>query len=120
MFGCNCMWHWLGVFKEFYCIPATLTLFCGVSVLMPPAPSLCVCPHSWGRWKDILTHGRFKWQLAERDMEVLCRALLVYCVRHYMGDDKIKSFIWDLITPAKDGHKQDLQNHSGEKLTNIP
>uniref|UniRef100_A0A674D0P4 Chromodomain helicase DNA binding protein 6 n=1 Tax=Salmo trutta TaxID=8032 RepID=A0A674D0P4_SALTR len=67
----------------------------------------------WGRWKDILTHGRFKWQLAERDMEVLCRALLVYCVRHYMGDDKIKSFIWDLITPAKDGHKQDLQNHSG-------
>uniref|UniRef100_A0A6Q2X7V5 DNA helicase n=1 Tax=Esox lucius TaxID=8010 RepID=A0A6Q2X7V5_ESOLU len=67
----------------------------------------------WGRWKDILTHGRFKWQLAERDMEVLCRALLVYCVRHYKGDDKIKSFIWDLITPAKDGHKQDLQNHSG-------
>uniref|UniRef100_A0A4W5NA66 Uncharacterized protein n=1 Tax=Hucho hucho TaxID=62062 RepID=A0A4W5NA66_9TELE len=67
----------------------------------------------WGRWKDILTHGRFKWQLAERDMEVLCRALLVYCVRHYLGDDKIKSFIWDLITPAKDGHKQDLQNHSG-------
>uniref|UniRef100_A0A8C7HP47 Chromodomain helicase DNA binding protein 6 n=1 Tax=Oncorhynchus kisutch TaxID=8019 RepID=A0A8C7HP47_ONCKI len=67
----------------------------------------------WGRWKDILTHGRFKWQLAEHDMEVLCRALLVYCVRHYMGDDKIKSFIWDLITPAKDGHKQDLQNHSG-------
>ncbi|XP_045079926.1 chromodomain-helicase-DNA-binding protein 6-like isoform X7 [Coregonus clupeaformis] len=67
----------------------------------------------WGRWKDILTHGRFKWQLSERDMEVLCRALLVYCLRHYKGDDKIKSFIWDLITPAKDGHKQDLQNHSG-------
>uniref|UniRef100_A0A674AXS6 Chromodomain helicase DNA binding protein 6 n=1 Tax=Salmo trutta TaxID=8032 RepID=A0A674AXS6_SALTR len=67
----------------------------------------------WGRWKDILTHGRFKWQLAECDIEVLCRSLLVYCVRHYKGDDKIKSFIWDLITPAKDGHKQDLQNHSG-------
>lgn len=87
---------------------------------MPPAQSLCVCSHSWGRWKDILTHGRFKWQLAEHDMEVLCRALLVYCVRHYMGDDKIKSFIWDLITPAKDGHKQDLQNHSGERFTYIP
>jgi hypothetical protein len=79
-----------------------------------------VCSHSWGRWKDILTHGRFKWQLAECDIEVLCRSLLVYCVRHYKGDDKIKSFIWDLITPAKDGHKQDLQNHSGETLTNIP
>uniref|UniRef100_A0A8C2AIW1 Chromodomain helicase DNA binding protein 6 n=1 Tax=Cyprinus carpio TaxID=7962 RepID=A0A8C2AIW1_CYPCA len=60
----------------------------------------------WGRWKDILNHGRFKWHLTERDMEVLCRALLVYCVRHYKGDDKIKSFIWDLITPTKDGHNQ--------------
>ncbi|TRZ01219.1 hypothetical protein DNTS_006047 [Danionella cerebrum] len=67
----------------------------------------------WGRWKDILNHGRFKWHLSERDMEVLCRALLVYCLRHYKGDDKIKSFIWDLITPTQDGHNQALQNHSG-------
>ncbi|KAM9483665.1 chromodomain-helicase-DNA-binding protein 6 isoform 2-T2 [Clarias gariepinus] len=67
----------------------------------------------WGRWKDILNHGRFKWHLTERDMEVLCRALLAYCVRHYRGDDKIKSFIWDLITPTKDGHNQALNNHSG-------
>ncbi|XP_035634368.1 chromodomain-helicase-DNA-binding protein 6 isoform X1 [Oncorhynchus keta] len=74
----------------------------------------------WGRWKDILTHGRFKWQLAECDIEVLCRSLLVYCVRHYKGDDKIKSFIWDLITPAKDGHKQDLQNHSAGLSAPVP
>ncbi|XP_023651099.1 chromodomain-helicase-DNA-binding protein 6 isoform X1 [Paramormyrops kingsleyae] len=67
----------------------------------------------WGRWKDILTHGRFKWHLSEHDMELLCRALLVYCVRHYKGDDQIKSFIWDLITPTKDGHDQALVNHSG-------
>ncbi|KAM9361231.1 chromodomain-helicase-DNA-binding protein 6 [Symphorus nematophorus] len=67
----------------------------------------------WGRWKDILNHGRFKWHLAERDMEVICRALLVYCLRHYKGDDKIKSFIWDLITPSKEGQDQTLLNHSG-------
>ncbi|CAK6977756.1 chromodomain-helicase-DNA-binding protein 6 [Scomber scombrus] len=67
----------------------------------------------WGRWKDILNHGRFKWHLAERDMEVICRALLVYCLRHYKGDDKIKSFIWDLITPSKEGQDQALLNHSG-------
>uniref|UniRef100_A0A8C6Y6D7 Chromodomain helicase DNA binding protein 6 n=1 Tax=Naja naja TaxID=35670 RepID=A0A8C6Y6D7_NAJNA len=67
----------------------------------------------WGRWKDILTHGRFKWHLNEKDMEMICRALLVYCVRHYKGDEKIKSFIWDLITPTKDGQNQALQNHSG-------
>ncbi|XP_074525320.1 chromodomain-helicase-DNA-binding protein 6 isoform X2 [Halichoeres trimaculatus] len=67
----------------------------------------------WGRWKDILNHGRFKWHLAERDMEVICRALLVYCLKHYKGDDKIKSFIWDLITPTKEGQDQTLLNHSG-------
>ncbi|XP_074068091.1 chromodomain-helicase-DNA-binding protein 6 isoform X3 [Macrotis lagotis] len=67
----------------------------------------------WGRWKDILTHGRFKWHLNEKDMEMICRALLVYCVKHYKGDEKIKSFIWDLITPTKDGQNQALQNHSG-------
>ncbi|KAM3877683.1 chromodomain-helicase-DNA-binding protein 6 [Diretmus argenteus] len=67
----------------------------------------------WGRWKDILNHGRFKWHLTERDMEVVCRALLVYCLRHYKGDDKIKSFIWDLITPSKEGQDQALLNHSG-------
>ncbi|KAM3622048.1 uncharacterized protein V6R79_019762 [Siganus canaliculatus] len=67
----------------------------------------------WGRWKDILNHGRFKWHLSERDMEVICRALLVYCLRHYKGDDKIKSFIWDLISPTKEGQDQALINHSG-------
>ncbi|XP_028263102.1 chromodomain-helicase-DNA-binding protein 6 isoform X2 [Parambassis ranga] len=67
----------------------------------------------WGRWKDILNHGRFKWHLTERDMEVICRALLVYCLKHYKGDDKIKSFIWDLISPTKEGDDQALLNHSG-------
>lgn len=45
-----------------------------------------------------------------------CRALLVYCLRHYKGDDKIKSFIWDLITPTKEGQDQALLNHSGERF----
>uniref|UniRef100_A0A4W2ENK4 Chromodomain helicase DNA binding protein 6 n=1 Tax=Bos indicus x Bos taurus TaxID=30522 RepID=A0A4W2ENK4_BOBOX len=78
---------------------------------------LADCPElkkiHWGRWKDILTHGRFKWHLNEKDMEMICRALLVYCVKHYKGDEKIKSFIWELITPTKDGQAQTLQNHSG-------
>lgn len=43
----------------------------------------------------------------------VCRALLVYCLRHYKGDDKIKSFIWDLISPTKEGQDQTLLNHSG-------
>lgn len=68
----------------------------------------------WGRWKDILTHGRFKKQLTEWDVESICRALLSYCLVHYRGDDKIKSFMWDLIAPTEDGRTKELQNHLGK------
>lgn len=68
----------------------------------------------WGRWKDILKHGRFKKQLTEWDVESICRALLSYCLVHYRGDDKIKSFMWDLIAPTEDGQTKELQNHLGE------
>uniref|UniRef100_A0A671LLM5 Chromodomain-helicase-DNA-binding protein 9-like n=1 Tax=Sinocyclocheilus anshuiensis TaxID=1608454 RepID=A0A671LLM5_9TELE len=69
--------------------------------------------YGWGRWKDILAHGRFKRQLSERDVECICRALLAYCLVHYRGDDKIKSFMWDLIAPTEDGRTKELQNHLG-------
>ncbi|KAJ8279766.1 hypothetical protein COCON_G00068320 [Conger conger] len=69
--------------------------------------------YGWGRWSDILSHGRFKRQLKEQDVETICRALLVYCLHHYKGDENIKSFIWDLITPTEDGQTRALLNHSG-------
>ncbi|KAJ8387669.1 hypothetical protein AAFF_G00152190 [Aldrovandia affinis] len=69
--------------------------------------------YGWGRWGDILSHGRFKRPLSLRDVETICRALLVYCVNHYRGDENIKSLIWDLITPTQDGQTRDLLNHSG-------
>ncbi|XP_072357655.1 chromodomain-helicase-DNA-binding protein 8-like isoform X4 [Scyliorhinus torazame] len=69
--------------------------------------------YGWGRWMDILTHGRFKRRMAERDVEVICRTILVYCLLHYRGDEKIKGFIWDLITPTENGKTKELQNHSG-------
>lgn len=72
-----------------------------------------MCFSRWGRWKDILTHGRFKKQLTEWDVESICRALLSYCLVHYRGDDKIKGFMWDLIAPTEDGRTKELQNHLG-------
>uniref|UniRef100_A0A4W4F105 DNA helicase n=1 Tax=Electrophorus electricus TaxID=8005 RepID=A0A4W4F105_ELEEL len=69
--------------------------------------------YGWGRWRDILSHGRFKRPLRERDVEIICRALLAYCLLHYRGDENIKSFIWDLITPTEDGQSRTLANHSG-------
>lgn len=71
------------------------------------------CFSSWGRWRDILSHGRFKRRMTERDVETICRAILVYCLLHYRGDENIKGFIWDLISPAENGKTKELQNHSG-------
>ncbi|XP_026548078.1 chromodomain-helicase-DNA-binding protein 7 [Notechis scutatus] len=69
--------------------------------------------YGWGRWTDILLHGRYKRQLTEQDVETICRTILVYCLNHYKGDENIKSFIWDLITPTADGQTRALVNHSG-------
>ncbi|XP_077022960.1 chromodomain-helicase-DNA-binding protein 7 isoform X2 [Tamandua tetradactyla] len=69
--------------------------------------------YGWGRWTDILSHGRYKRPLTEQDVETICRTILVYCLNHYRGDENIKSFIWDLITPTADGQTRALANHSG-------
>ncbi|XP_078120813.1 chromodomain-helicase-DNA-binding protein 8 isoform X2 [Sander vitreus] len=70
--------------------------------------------YGWGRWKDILSHARCKRRLSERDVETICRVILVFCLLHYRGDENIKSFIWELITPPENGREpQTLLNHSG-------
>uniref|UniRef100_A0A8C6X3U3 DNA helicase n=1 Tax=Naja naja TaxID=35670 RepID=A0A8C6X3U3_NAJNA len=58
--------------------------------------------YGWGRWREILSHGRFKRRMSERDVETICRAIL-----------NIKGFIWDLISPVENGKAKELQNHSG-------
>ncbi|TSK82125.1 Chromodomain-helicase-DNA-binding protein 8 [Bagarius yarrelli] len=70
--------------------------------------------YGWGRWQDILSHARCKRRLGEKDMESICRVILVFCLLHYRGDENIKSFIWELITPIEDGQERNtLLNHSG-------
>ncbi|XP_067108594.1 chromodomain-helicase-DNA-binding protein 8 isoform X1 [Osmerus mordax] len=70
--------------------------------------------YGWGRWRDILAHARCKRRLGERDVETICRVILVFCLLHYRGDENIKSFIWELITPPENGREpQTLLNHSG-------
>ncbi|XP_071959040.1 chromodomain-helicase-DNA-binding protein 8-like [Antedon mediterranea] len=67
----------------------------------------------WGRWDDLLTNTRFKRRLQRKDVEAISRTMLVYCLKHYKGDENIKSFIWDLITPPVDGVVKDYRNHKG-------
>lgn len=74
--------------------------------------------HSWGRWRDILSHARCKRRLGEKDVETICRVILVFCLLHYRGDENIKSFIWELITPPEFVQgPHTLLNHSGTCLS---
>ena len=126
----------------------------------------------WGRWDDILQHGRFKRRMIIQDVIKITRAMvgnnlfsyllhifvfytnivkilicktflislsvpatevismisvlcvkmcvcpdfclqLTYSLKHYEGDDRIKKFIYDLISPSEDGLEKDYKNHSG-------
>ena len=39
--------------------------------------------------------------------------MLLFCIKYYRGDDKIKSFIFDLIAPSADGEGKVSKNHAG-------
>lgn len=65
---------------------------------------------SWGRFKEILLHGRFKSKLAERDVECIARSILIYCLHHYHGDDKVKAFIRDIIKASVSRDKSSLDD----------
>lgn len=41
--------------------------------------------YGWGRWADILDHGRFKRHLEESDVEAIARATLLYALKCYNG-----------------------------------
>lgn len=69
--------------------------------------------YGWGRWQDILLHGRFKHRLGVDDVITITRAMLVFSLQHYDGDDRIKKFIFDLISPSEDGLEKDYKNHTG-------
>ena len=56
--------------------------------------------YGWGRWEEFVAMGNFRRRLTTRDVEDIARVLLLYCLRNYKGDEKVKSFIFDLITPV--------------------
>ncbi|CAG0888582.1 unnamed protein product, partial [Darwinula stevensoni] len=56
----------------------------------------------WGRWKECIQHSGLRKGWKDADIEECARMILLYCLGVYRGDEKIKSFIWDLIAPSKD------------------
>ncbi|KAK8737028.1 hypothetical protein OTU49_004766 [Cherax quadricarinatus] len=69
--------------------------------------------YGWGRWKEILAHGDFRPAWKEVDVQDCARMILLFCIRYYRGDDKIKGFIFDLISPTSDGKTRIHHNHIG-------
>nr|XP_018669889.1 chromodomain-helicase-DNA-binding protein 7 isoform X2 [Ciona intestinalis] len=75
----------------------------------------CLLTYGWGRWSAIQTRGRFSGMISHEELEELSRIVLMYCLKYYNGDEKIKFFMWDLITPSEVALTTgiDLRNHEG-------
>lgn len=81
--------------------------------------------YGWGRWDKIIANNRFKKEISEEDCESICRVILLYCLNNYKGDEKIKSFAWELITPQEEANKSasERESHSpvrGRKPKSVP
>eukprot|EP00731_Ephydatia_muelleri_P027006 Em0018g1106a len=59
--------------------------------------------YGWGQWRDILRAAKFKKrQLGLYDAESISRTILVYCLSHFTGDDKVRPYIHRLVDPSED------------------
>ncbi|CAK1549851.1 unnamed protein product [Leptosia nina] len=67
----------------------------------------------WARWEEIIDRNQFRkgWTLPV--IEDCARIIVLFCLRHYKGDEKIRNFIWDLIEPCENGEVTISRNHSG-------
>ena len=59
----------------------------------------------WGRWQDIIKHCKLNIPIPETGVEQMSRAILSLAASFYSGDDKVKQFIWELITPPEFTHE---------------
>lgn len=69
--------------------------------------------YGWARWKEILKDAELRSAWSENHVQDCARMVLLYCIKFYKGDDKIKGFIFDLIAPTIDGETRVHRNHIG-------
>ncbi|KAJ2953582.1 hypothetical protein O0L34_g1186 [Tuta absoluta] len=67
----------------------------------------------WARWEEIVDKNQFRKGWTIPVIEDCARIIVLYCLRHYKGDEKIRNFIWDLIEPCENGEVTISRNHSG-------
>ncbi|XP_054151241.1 LOW QUALITY PROTEIN: chromodomain-helicase-DNA-binding protein 8-like [Melozone crissalis] len=73
--------------------------------------------YGWGRWRELAAQGRFKRRLSERDAESLGRAIVLFCLRHFRGDDGTRAFICALLSP---GHSNGRARSMAGQLGSLP
>lgn len=55
--------------------------------------------YGWGRWDECLKVANFKRDLHEQDVEDISRIVLLFSLQNYKGDERVKSYVLELITP---------------------
>lgn len=68
--------------------------------------------YGWGRWEEIIASNVYKKELTVEEVENICRVILLYCLNNYKGDEKIKSFAWELITPLEEINKSQSESET--------
>ena len=71
----------------------------------------------WGRWDEILAHSGLRKGYSAQSIEDAFRLALLYCVNTYRGDEKLKTFCWELITPPgflADKAKKEAKNRKSK------
>ena len=67
----------------------------------------------WGNWLRIIEGFKFRRDMTTKLVEDLCRCILAYALQWYQGDDKIRKFVYELITPDND-NIEILKSHAAQ------
>ena len=68
--------------------------------------------YGWGRWEEFLSYGNFRRNLTVQNVEDVARTILLFSIQNYKGDEKIKSFIFELISPVDENDPNKGRNSS--------
>jgi hypothetical protein len=68
--------------------------------------------YGWGRWEDIQLRSHFKRKITPEDVQTIAKAMLLFSLNHYAGDEQIKHFILDLVSQGE-GQEKEFTNHLG-------
>ena len=76
--------------------------------------------YGWGRWSMMLRHTDLKHSFQARDLELICRKILVFSLHHFRGDDKVKSTISSFLDPGQQGEEAQCGREELEQMLSQP